>query len=114
MNVQEDPKTHLICCFSDLSRTHLKVFMKSHQLSVNDEIFYISLIFGSILLVNFTSFSWALINTSALFMINMSNFLQKCLMLIRKMLVNMFNVVKNVREQCYWLFHHHCLEKMFF
>ncbi len=33
-------------------------------------------------------------NTSALFMVNMSDVLQKCLALIRKMLVNnMFNVV---------------------
>ncbi len=40
-------------------------------------------------LVNLTSFSWALINTSALFMVNMSNFVQKCLALIIDMLVNM-------------------------
>ncbi len=49
-----------------------------------------------ILLVNLISFSWALINTSALFMVNMSNVVQKCPALIRKMLVSMSDVVKNV------------------
>ncbi len=37
------------------------VFTKSRQSSVNDEIFYICLTFGSILLVMLTGFSWALI-----------------------------------------------------
>ncbi len=69
--------------------------MKSHRSSVNDEIFYICLTYGSILLVNLTSFSWALINTSALFMVNMSNVVQKCLALIRKMLISMSDFVKN-------------------
>ncbi len=64
--------------------------MKSRPSSVNDEIFYICLMYGHILLVNLISFSWTLINTSALFMVNMSNVVQKCLALIRKMLVSQY------------------------
>ncbi len=64
--------------------------------SVYDEIFYICLIYCNILLVNFTSFCWTLIIISTLFMVNMSNVVQKCQELIRKMLVSMYDVVKNI------------------
>ncbi len=71
------------------------MFTKSRRSSVNDEIFYICL-FGSILPVILTSFSWAMTNTSAVFMVNMSDIVQKSPALIRKTLVNMFNVIKNI------------------
>ncbi len=48
------------------------VFTKGGWSSVNDELFYICLTFGSILLFILTGFSWALINTSAVFMVNKS------------------------------------------
>ncbi len=70
------------------------MFTKSHWSPVNVEIFYICLTFDRILLVILTGFSWALINKSALFMFNLFDFLQKCLVLIRKMLVNMSSFVK--------------------
>ncbi len=72
------------------------MFMKSRRSSVNDEIFNICLMYCSILLVNLTSFSWTLINNSGLFMVNMSNVVQKYPALIRKMLVGMSDVVKNL------------------
>ncbi len=87
--------------------------------------FYICLKFGSILLVILTSFSWALINTSALLMVSMSDVVQifQCCFdkkktsdvtykyssvpLIEKMLVNISDVVKNVLWTLYkteWVF----------
>ncbi len=74
----------------------LTVFAKCHRLSINEEIFSICLTYSSIQLVNLTSFSWALITTSTLFVVNMSNVVQKCPALIRKMLVSMSDVVKNI------------------
>ncbi len=80
------------------------MFTKSYRSSVNNEIFYICLTYGSILLVNLTSFIWALINTSALFIVNMSNFVQKCPALIKEMLVSMSDVVKNLDDRNVWDF----------
>ncbi len=45
------------------------LFTKSHRSSVYYEIFYICLTFGSILLIILISFSWDLINISALFIV---------------------------------------------
>ncbi len=59
--------------------------MKNSQPSYNDEIFYIYEIF-CILLVILTGFGLALINISTLFMGNMSDVVQKCSPLIRKLL----------------------------
>ncbi len=61
----------------------------SHQ---SDKIFYTSL-FGSILLVILTGFSWALINMPALLIFDMSD-VQKCPALTRNPSANMSNVVK--------------------
>ncbi len=73
------------------------VFTKCFWLSGNEEMFYLCLTFGSILLV-----SWALINTLALFILKMSNVVQKCPPLIRKTFVNVSNVLKNfVNTACH-------------
>ncbi len=64
---------------------------------------YIYLIVASILPVILTSFSQTLINTSTIFRVKILNVLQKCPALIRKMLVNMSDVVKTFHEHL-WIF----------
>ncbi len=73
-------------------------------------IYYICLMFSHILVVILTGFNWALINTLALCMVNMSNNVQKCLALIRKMSVNMSDVVKRF----FWTLFQANIIKIFF
>ncbi len=76
-----------------------KCFKKCSRKVASHEIFYICLTFRSILLVISTSIS--LVNISALFMINKSDVVQKCPALIRKMWVDMSDVVKNLSWTLY-------------